>query len=134
MSARRLSMLHFLALVCLPAAAQGLVDPTRPPVAAMPQAGGGYAVETAPAGQPVPQLQSILIGSGGRAVAVIDGQTVPLGGKFNGAVLVNVGRNQVELRRGRKIEVLKLAPADAAVAGKTRAAAAGKPTDVQPKQ
>jgi MSHA biogenesis protein MshK len=79
----------------------GLADPTRPPFGA---ASAGRA--EAPAG---PQLQSVLI-SPGRKVAVINGRTVPLGGKFRGATLTRITESEVQLRRGRRLEVLKLFP------------------------
>jgi MSHA biogenesis protein MshK len=87
------------------AQAQALSDPTRPP---------SMLVRT-PAGAPVaasaaPVLQSVLIGrqAGGRQVAVIDGETVRLGGTFRGAVLVRMTETEVELQRGRERQVLKL--------------------------
>ncbi len=86
--------------------AQPLADPTRPP--ALPAAAGaGSAISAAPAG---PVLQSVLIARqpGGRQVAVIDGQTVRLGGAFRGAVLVRMSDTDVELRRGASRQVLKL--------------------------
>jgi MSHA biogenesis protein MshK len=55
-------------------------------------------------------LQSVLIGRapGGRHIAVIDGQTVRLGGAFRGARVVRMTQNEVELVRGRQHQVLKL--------------------------
>ncbi|WGG52685.1 hypothetical protein [Rugamonas sp. DEMB1] len=106
-----------LAAACLPAAAQGLPDPTRPPPEALRALGGGgaaAAVPAPPANGGRPQLQSVLTGSRGREVAVIDGQTLRRGDKFHGAVLSKVGKNSVVLRRGAKIEVLTLLPADQA--------------------
>ena len=78
----------------------GLADPTRPPFGA---AAGG---EAQPAG---PQLQSVLI-SPARKVAVIDGRTVPLGGKFRGATLTRITESGVELRSAGRVEQLKLFP------------------------
>jgi len=96
-----------LALACaLPAAAQALRDPTRPPAALV--AGGAAArAVTAPSG---PQLQSILIGRqpGGRHVAVIDGETVRLGDSYKGARVTRMTPNEVELVRGNERRVLKL--------------------------
>jgi MSHA biogenesis protein MshK len=93
--------------------AQPLQDPTKPPPAATPVAGGPLA--PAAAG---PQLQSILIGraAGGRHVAVIDGETVRQGESFRGAKVVRIGENEVELVRGGERQVLRLF-AEAAVAG-----------------
>ncbi len=83
------------------ACAQPLADPTRPPSAAALAAGAGE-----PAG---PQLQSVVISSG-RKLAVIDGETVPLGGKFRDATLVRVSETEVVLKSGERTETLKLYP------------------------
>lgn len=103
--AQRLSMrLMLLAALgaCAAAHAQGaLVDPTRPPTVMSAEAGE--------AGQPAGRLQSILI-SGTRKLAVIDGVTVPLGGKVDGATLVAIDETGVKLKRGEAIETLKLYP------------------------
>lgn len=87
------------------AAGQSLVDPTRPP----PESRLGAAGAEVPA-YSGPQLQSVLLGSQGRAVAVIDGQTVRKGEKFKGATLVEVRKNSVVLQNGRNRQVLTLFP------------------------
>jgi MSHA biogenesis protein MshK len=107
---RRLSLCLVWAVVALSSArAQELPDPTRPP----PEAGqaAGSADADLPKASLLPQLQSVLIGTHGREVAVIDGQTVRKGEKFNGAVLVKVSKDRVVLRRGGKDQVLTLFPA-----------------------
>jgi len=83
-----------------------LPDPTRPPPEAL-LAPGEVIVAPVTA---LPTLQSVLISErpGGRRVAVIDGQTVRLGGTFDGAVLVRVSASEVALRRGKTVEVLTL--------------------------
>ncbi|MBA5640195.1 MSHA biogenesis protein MshK [Duganella sp. LX20W] len=81
-------------------------DPTVPP----PEARQAMGVEAAPPETKGPQLQSVLVGSNGRQVAVIDGQTVRRGEKFNGALLVKVDKNHAVLRRGGKTQVLTLYP------------------------
>lgn len=94
-----------LALAAGQAGAQALEDPTRPPpMLAKAPAGAEAAVHAGPV------LQSVLMArqAGGRQVAVIDGETVTLGGKFRGAVLVRMTENEVELLRGRERQVLKL--------------------------
>ncbi|MFC3379450.1 hypothetical protein ACFOLJ_26885 [Rugamonas sp. CCM 8940] len=96
------------------ASSQTLPDPTRPPPEAMRALGGAVVVAAPPANGGRPQLQSVLTGSRGRQVAVIDGQTVRRGDKFNGAVLTKVDKNSVVLRRGAKVEVLTLLPAEQA--------------------
>jgi MSHA biogenesis protein MshK len=83
-----------------PEADQALPDPTRPADAREAMAPG------APSG---PVLQSVLI-SPGRRVAVIDGQTVPLGGKFGAATLVAVTETGVVLREGKETRRLRLFP------------------------
>lgn len=94
-----------------PAAAQVLSDPTQPPAAwmAAPVAGADAAVATGG-----PFLQSVLISRapGGRRVAVIDGQTVHVGGKVAGAVVLTISETEVVLRRGKALETLKLFPSD----------------------
>lgn len=103
----RFSAMLALAL-CLPAAAQ-LVDPTQPPPEAMaPSAAGGAAsVPPAPSG-----LQSVLIADkpGGRRVTVINGRTVRLGESIDGAVLIKITPSEVVLKRGKRLETLKLYP------------------------
>ena len=80
--------------------AEGLADPTRPPYS-------GRGVGAAPVAGP--ELQSVLI-SPTRKVAVINGQTVPLGGKFRDATLTRITESGVELQSGSRVEVLRLFP------------------------
>lgn len=87
-----------------------LVDPTRPPPEALQlMAPGSVPV---PSGPLKPVLQSVLVGKGheGREVAVIDGEVVRKGQMFRGAVLEDVGPNEVVLRRGNQREKLVLFP------------------------
>jgi len=104
--AERLSapLVLFAVLSACPAAhAQGaLADPTRPPTIMAPEPAGDAAL-------PSGRLQSILI-SATRKLAVIDGVTVPLGGKVDGATLVAIDETHVTLKRGEVIEMLKLYP------------------------
>jgi hypothetical protein len=95
------------------AQAQSLSDPTQPPAAL---AGPGGDATPSPT---VPQLQSILVSreAGGRRVAVINGEMVRQGTKIGDAVVARVGENEVVLRRGRRLETLKLFPHAAAPAG-----------------
>jgi MSHA biogenesis protein MshK len=80
---------------------QVLPDPTRPAIGP----GSGSVAVAAPA-----QLQVVLIGNGtaGRRVAVISGQTLRIGDKFDGAVLVGISHNEAVLRTGTKLKVLRL--------------------------
>lgn len=91
--------------------AQALADPTRPPQA-LRQARDAQPV-AAPQG---PRLQSILIARapGGRHVAVIDGQTVRLGGTFRGARVERMTQTQVVLSKDGRKQVLNLFPAQPA--------------------
>lgn len=97
-------------LLCAPAMAQTLPDPTRPPPEASAVPG---ETPVAPSSQG-PQLQSVLVGEHGRSVAVIDGKTVRVGEKIDGALLVGVGKDEAVLQRGATRVVLHLFPADPA--------------------
>lgn len=110
---RQAALLGAACALAASAQAQALSDPTRPPVLASPEAKPSAGSVAEPS-QPI--LQSVLIGRqpGGRKVAVIDGQTLRLGEKFKGAVLVGVSDNQVLLRRGAERQVLRLYPASEA--------------------
>jgi MSHA biogenesis protein MshK len=96
--AQRLIALALLAATA--AAAQGLSDPTRPPAPA-------ERVERAEA--PLSRLQSVLI-SPGRKLAVIDGQTVALGGRIGDATVIAIAPTQVILQAGATYQTLKLHP------------------------
>lgn len=109
-----------LVLLAVQAQAQELQDPTRPPAQFGPHAAGA----STPSG--APQLQSVLVAreSGGRKVAVIDGETVRPGESFRGARVARITQNEVELVRGSERQVLKLfTPAPLAAAAVTTAAA-----------
>lgn len=107
---RQVALTGACVLVCAtPARAQLLSDPTQPPPESALQQGGAVAAAPAATG---PRLQSVLIGTRGREVAVIDGQTVRRGEKFNGALLVKVGKNQVVLRRAGETQILTLFPGE----------------------
>ena len=110
-------LMLMLTAACLPARSQNLVDPTQPPPEARLSASG---VEAAVAATSGPQLQSVLIGTRGREVAVIDGQLLRKGDKINGAQLVRISKNQVVLQHGRERRVLTLFP-DTGTEGKTSA-------------
>ena len=86
--------------------AQGLSDPTRPPGATSGMTQSSGAEEQAVSAT---QLQSVLIAAG-RRVAVINGQTVALGGTFGEAKVIKISETEVVLRRGAETEVLKMYP------------------------
>jgi MSHA biogenesis protein MshK len=122
-----LGLVLAIALQAGVAQAQGLVDPTRPPPEA---ASAGPATAAAPA--PLvsePRLQSILISKrpGGRRVAVIDGQTLRVGDRINGARLVSLSETEAVLERGGKGQVLKLFGGQPPAEEKEAAAQAAKP-------
>lgn len=82
---------------------QVLNDPTRPP------ASFGAPTDAAGEKKTEPELQSVLI-SPTRRIAVIDGQTVALGGKFGDARVVKITEGEVVLRSGQELRVLRLFP------------------------
>lgn len=94
--------------MALPAWAQALQDPTRPPAASLllpPDAA------QAPAAPRQPTLQSVLVGPGsGREVAVIDGRIVRRGERVGRAILADIRGDRVILREGRRTTELKLYP------------------------
>lgn len=103
MATRLLCVLAVAAASPAAAAQAGLPDPTRPPTASMDDAarpGGAQDKATH-------RLQSVLI-SPDRKLAVIDGRTVPLGGRIDDALVVAITETGVTLRRGDQTEVLSL--------------------------
>jgi MSHA biogenesis protein MshK len=110
--AQRLKALMLLAALPLAAwpaahAQPALSDPTRPPNV-LP----GVVRDASPRGEApaaASRLQSVLI-SPQRRLAVIDGRTVPLGGKVDDATLVQIAETHVTLRRGDELKTLELYP------------------------
>lgn len=101
-AARAFCVLTAVAASSAAAAQAGLPDPTRPP-AASADAGTAAARD----GRSAHRLQSVLI-SRQRKLAVIDGRTVPLGGRIDDAVVVAITETGVTLRRGAATQVLPL--------------------------
>jgi MSHA biogenesis protein MshK len=93
-----------LVLLCATAAAQMTNDPTRPPAGIESGAAG---LEADAGGGPM--LQSVLISPTQKA-AIIGGVMVKLGEKYGDAVLVKVAENEVVLKSGATLQVLKLYP------------------------
>lgn len=92
--------------------AEELPDPTRPPASiAAPVAASSVEAAPAPAG-----LQSIIISKTRRA-AIIDGETVELGGKHGDAKLIEVNEGSVILRGAQGRQVMTLFP-DVKITGK----------------
>lgn len=95
--------------------AEELPDPTRPPASiAAPVAASSVEAAPAPAG-----LQSIIISKTRRA-AIIDGETVELGGKHGDAKLIEVNEGSVILRGAQGRQVMTLFP-DVKITGKQEA-------------
>lgn len=100
----RIALAAGLALAfAAPAAAQALVDPTRPPRVTAERAS---SVASKPAG---PQLQSVLI-SPARRIAVISGRAVALGGKYGEATVASISESSVVLKYGNRRHTLHLVP------------------------
>ena len=104
---KALMLLAALPLAAWPAAhAQPVLsDPTRPPNVLPGAARDASQSSEAPASR----LQSVLI-SPQRRLAVIDGRTVPLGGKVDDATLVQIAETHVTLKRGDELKTLELYP------------------------
>lgn len=86
--------------------AEELPDPTRPPagIAAPVAAEAGGATENQPSG-----LHSVIISKTRRA-AIIDGETVELGGKHGDAKLIEVNEGSVVLQGAQGRQVMTLFP------------------------
>lgn len=93
--AARMMLLALGVLLATPFAAASLPDPT-----ALPAATGG-------AGSPALPLTAIKR-SGKNRVAVIGGQEIAVGGRYQDARVVKIGESEVVLRRGGETTVLKL--------------------------
>ncbi len=113
------------------AAADSLPDPTRPAIDL--SAGTGGAVETAPAEAAPQGLQSIIISPQYRA-AIINGETVRLGGRSGDSRLVEVREGSVVLQNAQGRRVLELFPRvnikmneGATQKGRTQEQASGQP-------
>jgi len=106
---KALMLLAALPLAAWPAAhAQSVLsDPTRPPNVLPGAPRDASRPSEAPA--PASRLQSVLI-SPQRRLAVIDGRTVPLGGRVDDATLVQIAETHVTLRRGDELKTLELYP------------------------
>jgi|ERR1039457_469453 MSHA biogenesis protein MshK len=100
------SVFCLLISVLSPLHAEDLPDPTRPPANIFaPAAGAGReATENQSSG-----LHTIIISETRRA-AIIDGQTVELGGEHGDARLIEVNEGGVVLQRAQSRQVLTLFP------------------------
>lgn len=86
------------------ASAEVLLDPTRPPAALMAPVDAVVVEPPKPAG-----LQSVIV-SKERSAAIIDGQTVELGGKYGDVRLIEVSDTGVILQGARGKQVMTLFP------------------------
>lgn len=100
-------MTLLLALALAAGARAQTGDPTLPPPGLGALAAGA---EAPPAAPPGPELQSVLVSRepGGRRIAVISGEMVRQGGRFQGALVESVREDRVVLRRGKARETLRL--------------------------
>lgn len=101
----------FLSLAVIsPLHAEDLPDPTRPPASIFaPSAGVGIgagreATESLSSG-----LHTVII-SDTRRAAIINGQTIELGGEYGNARLIEVNEGSVVLQRAQSRQVLTLFP------------------------
>ena len=78
-------------------------DPMRPPTALLESIPGD--VTAASSG-----LQTVIVRKRGKSLAVINGQTVELGGKVGDARLVKIDESQVELQGPGGKEIMRLTP------------------------
>ncbi|MDP1997232.1 MAG: hypothetical protein Q8J90_08530, partial [Gallionella sp.] len=108
-----LALFFLLVFYASPAFAEELPDPTRPPASlTAPVAAPASGVpEIRPA-----RLQSILISKTRRA-AIIDGESVELGGKYGDAKLIEVNEGSIVLRGAQGRQVMTLFP-DVKITGK----------------
>lgn len=97
-------LVTLFATLCAGAAlAEGLPDPTRPPI--------GIETDAAAVAAPAASgLQSIIHRPGGKSAAVINGRYVEQGGRVGDATLVRIGEDFVELRSATGRETLYLTP------------------------
>ena len=91
-----------LCFCCGAAQAQAMTDPTRPPVEHVETAGSAPVPDE-------PVLQSVMITPTLRA-AIINGETVQLGGRFREAQVVKISENEVVLKSGTETQILKMYP------------------------
>jgi MSHA biogenesis protein MshK len=83
--------------------AENLPDPTRPPSEFEPVAAVGATASSGP------MLQSVLISPSYKA-AIINGETVTLGGMYGSSRVVKISESGVVLNEGGNLQTLKLFP------------------------
>lgn len=97
--AARLILAALLAALASPAAAV-LPDPTAPPSAQAADGAAGQAL------LPLTAIKRV----GNRHVALIGGQEIAVGGRYQDARVIRISESEVVLRRGQDTVVLKLYP------------------------
>ncbi|MBI5889664.1 MAG: hypothetical protein HZB47_03175 [Nitrosomonadales bacterium] len=105
-----MKMLLAVLLLCVPqlAAAEPLPDPTRPSID-LDSSGTGGAADAVPDDAVSRGLQSVIISPQYRA-AIINGETVALGGKAGDSRLVEVRESSVVLQNSQGRRVVELFP------------------------
>ncbi|MBU1236894.1 MAG: MSHA biogenesis protein MshK [Gammaproteobacteria bacterium] len=107
------------ALLCAPANAWSLPDPTRPP---------DFVGAESAAATPAPSgLQSIIRRPHGKSAAVINGVYVELGGRIGDATLDRIGEDSVQLRSAGGRETMYLTPGVGKKIAPTSSGAAKRP-------
>lgn len=102
------TLIAFLLALAQTAWAQAMRDPTQPPGAYMAGAGTAAANESSATESPV--LNTIIRRHGAKPIAVINGETVALGGKVGDWRLVRIGESEAVLRGTDGKETLTLSP------------------------
>ena len=98
--AARMMLIVMVMMAAMPSMAATLPDPTALPAVSSATGEGQRSVSL---------LTAIKV-RGKQKTAIIDGQEFALGDRYQDARLVRISENEIELRRGREITVLKLYP------------------------
>lgn len=106
MMPRRLFSVFLAGLVSTAGALAQVLDPTRPAGAVMPPDARGGVVAPAESG-----VQTVILRPGGKSTAVINGQSVQVGGKLGDKRVVKISESEVVLSGVAGREVIKVTPA-----------------------
>jgi MSHA biogenesis protein MshK len=96
------TLLALVLLAALPAHAQGLNDPTRPPREILGDT--GEVSDAAAGGSPA----QVVVISSDRRQATINGRTVSLGGRYGDATLVRISDEEIVLQKADSMEIIRL--------------------------
>lgn len=116
-----LAFLSTLLAVANPASGQ-VPDPTRPPAAMIVEPERGSAAAAVEHG-----VQTVVLRSGGKSVAVINGKAVVVGDIVGDKRVLKISESEVVLQGGGGREVIRLIPAIEKVPAR-KAVAAKRPT------